>query len=269
MVHLPVELAVVVHVELAGRLVQALLELRELRLEQPADRVHTRGALRLVVLAVPEARANALVQVRDVLLVVHALRARGQLPPRHFVGALSEGHVPEGVVVGNAHELVQHDLARLLVAVGAVGRSRGLGAVPPRHLLEALGRLCPVDVQSHLVWVDLLVGHAHARARAGQGVPQGSAAFVGALLAVPGGLRLAEVLCHLDVAHLTADDEPVVIVDLRADGRGAARGVEGHEGPELALVRVPELPGVLHRDLVALDAVDVVFPGGVAHNLVV
>mmetsp|Transcript_82528 Transcript_82528/g.250280 ORF Transcript_82528/g.250280 Transcript_82528/m.250280 type:complete len:660 (+) Transcript_82528:99-2078(+) len=269
MIYRPLEFTLVVHVEFARRLRKAQRHVRVVLLEEPSDRVHALGALRRVVDAVPEAAADALVQLGVVLLLVHALGALRQPALCHAGGALGEGVVPELVVVADARELVEHDLARLLVAVGAVGGARGLVAMAAGHALETIGALGAHDVEAHLVGGDLVVGEAHGGAGAGQGVPQRRPAVVRALLAGPVRLVLRQVGGNLDVADLAAHDEAVVVVDVLADGRGAPGRVVGDEGPELALVGVPELPGVLHGHLEAPDAVDVVLPRRVADHLVV
>mmetsp|Transcript_30363 Transcript_30363/g.69053 ORF Transcript_30363/g.69053 Transcript_30363/m.69053 type:complete len:209 (+) Transcript_30363:217-843(+) len=190
-----------------------------LRREEILSLLHARRALGGVGLAVPEAHADPLVRLLHILLLVHALRVRWKRAPGHLVRARREGDVPEIVVVLNADQVVQHNLARLLVAVGAIRSSSGFVTVAPGHPLYALVGLGLVDIQPNLVWVDLLVGHAHGRARAGQGEPQRCSTEVLALLTVPVCLRLGQVLCYLGLADLATDDEAVLLVHFGADGR--------------------------------------------------
>mmetsp|Transcript_63262 Transcript_63262/g.196276 ORF Transcript_63262/g.196276 Transcript_63262/m.196276 type:complete len:255 (-) Transcript_63262:23-787(-) len=246
-----------------------LRHVRVVLLEERLHSLHARLALGLVELAVPEAAAHALVRVLHVLLLVHALVPLGQQALGLVGFALDEGGVPEVVVVLDAHEIVQEDLPGLLVAVRAVWVPVGLVAMASRHPLEALRGLGAVHVQAHLVGVDLAVLHPHGRARPRQGVPQRRMALVGALLAVPVRLVGPQVRGDVQVLHLAADDEAVLVVHVLADGRRTPAGVVGHEGAELALVRVPELPGVPHSHLVAPDAVDLVLPGRGRDDLVV
>lgn len=174
--------------------------------------------------------------------------------------------------LGDADQLVEEDLASLLVGVGAVRRSRGILArltVPSGHPLDALGRLVLVHIEPNAVRVDVVVWNALRGARARQGVPDRRPALVLALLALPVRLVPAQVAGDGQGLHLTADDEAVLVVDVLADRRRAAAGVVGDEGAKLPLVRVPELPGVLHRDLVPLDPVDLVLAGCGNDDLIV
>mmetsp|Transcript_40089 Transcript_40089/g.93090 ORF Transcript_40089/g.93090 Transcript_40089/m.93090 type:complete len:336 (-) Transcript_40089:1796-2803(-) len=268
-IHLPIKLAIVVHVEFARRLWKGLGELRELLLEEAAHRVHARRTPLLIVDRVPKARADALVQLGHVLFLMDTVRVGRQLPLAHIIHALCERPVPEVVVVVYAHELIQQDHACLLVTVGAIRRSCGLVAMPPWHALQAVGRLGLVHIQSHLVGLDLRVGHAHGGARSWKRVPQRRIAHLVALLAIPVRLPLCQVGSNGHIANLAPHNEAVLAIDLGTNRGGATCSIVGHESSKLALVCVPELPSVLDSDLEAPDAVDVVLPWGVAHHLIV
>mmetsp|Transcript_116525 Transcript_116525/g.370632 ORF Transcript_116525/g.370632 Transcript_116525/m.370632 type:complete len:435 (+) Transcript_116525:608-1912(+) len=192
---------------------------------------------------------------------------------RLVLHALCVGGVPELVVVLKADKLIQEDLAGIFVGVGAIRGSRGLGdaglAEASGHALRALGALVLVHIQVDAVRVDGTVRDALGRAGARQGVPDGGLAIVLAGAALPVGLFPAHVLRDGQGLHLTTDYEAVLVVDVLADGRGAATGVVGHESGELALVRVPKLPGVLHGDHEALDTVYLVLAGRRHDDLVV
>mmetsp|Transcript_10535 Transcript_10535/g.29985 ORF Transcript_10535/g.29985 Transcript_10535/m.29985 type:complete len:266 (-) Transcript_10535:516-1313(-) len=210
--------------------------------------------------------------MRVVLLLVHAGRLRRQRARLLILDAISVGLVPEVAVVGDAHELVEQDLARLLVAVGAVGGAGGHATGPAqaaRHALAALRGLVPVNVDVRAVGVDLSVGYALLGTGARQRVPHGRAASVLPGAALPIGLVLPEVAGDRERLHLAPHDEAVLVVDVPAQGRGAAARVVSHEGAELALVGVPELPRVLDGNLVAFDAIDAVLPWGRHDDLLV
>mmetsp|Transcript_28672 Transcript_28672/g.82375 ORF Transcript_28672/g.82375 Transcript_28672/m.82375 type:complete len:414 (+) Transcript_28672:200-1441(+) len=270
-VDLPVELPAVVHVELARRLFQVIRELRKLLLEELPRLVHARGALGRVVLAVPKAGSDTLIRLQVELLVVEADVIFGQKVLGLVVRARRVGGVPELVVASDAHEFIQHDHAGLLVAVSACGISIGLAglAVPSRHALDALSRLVLVNIQVNTVWVDRAIRNAFRWARPRQRVPDRGTALILPSLALPIRLVPSEIASHGKRLHLATDDEAVLMVDVLADRSCAASGIVSDEGRELALVRVPELPRVLHGDLVALDAVDLVFSGSRHDDLVV
>mmetsp|Transcript_116523 Transcript_116523/g.370612 ORF Transcript_116523/g.370612 Transcript_116523/m.370612 type:complete len:441 (+) Transcript_116523:536-1858(+) len=187
--------------------------------------------------------------------------------------ALRVGGVPELVVVLETNKLVQEDLTGILVRVSAVRGSRGLFdasfAQSTGHAAGALRALVLVHIEVVAVGVDGPVRDALGWARARQGVPNGGSAIVLASAALPIGLVPAHVLRHGQGLHLATNDEAILVVNVLADRRRAATSVVGNESTELAFVRVPEFPSVLHSDLEALDAVDLVLAGSRHDDLVV
>mmetsp|Transcript_43141 Transcript_43141/g.85449 ORF Transcript_43141/g.85449 Transcript_43141/m.85449 type:complete len:239 (-) Transcript_43141:2380-3096(-) len=176
-VDLPLEFAIVIHVEFAGRFWQAFGKFGVMLLEETAHFIHTIGAFVLAVDAIPEAATNACVQFSDVFLLVLAIR---DMPATllGLVGTPCERCVPEVVVVNNADKLIQHNLSCFFVAVGAVWSPRCVFAMATRHALYAFWILRLHHIQAVLVWVDLVVRHTHCRARARQRVPDASTALV-------------------------------------------------------------------------------------------
>mmetsp|Transcript_28671 Transcript_28671/g.82368 ORF Transcript_28671/g.82368 Transcript_28671/m.82368 type:complete len:416 (+) Transcript_28671:200-1447(+) len=272
-VDLPVELPAVVHVELARWLFQVLRELGELLLEELPGLVQAIAALVGIELPVPEAGADAPIRDRVILLVVQAHMVDGQHVSSLVLHALRVGGVPELVVVLETNKLVQEDLTGILVRISAVRGSRGLFdasfAQSTGHAAGALRALVLVHIEVVAVGVDGPVRDALGWARARQGVPNGGSAIVLASAALPIGLVPAHVLRHGQGLHLATNDEAILVVNVLADRRRATTSVVGNESTELAFVRVPEFPSVLHSDLEALDAVDLVFSGSRHDDLVV